>query len=99
VDDLADALLFLIQNYDDECCINVGCGSDQTITELARTICRVVGFSGSLCFDSTKPDGTPQKLLDTSRLTAMGWRPTIALEAGIASTYSWFLEHRGRLND
>lgn len=99
VDDLAGALLFLMQNYDDERCINVGCGSDQTIAELAQTICRVVGFRGSLRFDSTKPDGTPPKLLDTSRLTALRWRPAIALEAGIRSTYSWVLENRGRIND
>jgi GDP-L-fucose synthase len=93
VDDLADACVFLMQKYDDDGWINVGWGSDATIAELARTICRVVGFEGTLRFDSSKPDGTPRKLLDTTRLRAVGWSPRIELEAGIRSTYEWFLNH------
>jgi len=93
VDDLADACVFLMQRYDDDGWINVGWGSDATVAELARTICRVVGFEGTLRFDSSKPDGTPRKLLDTTRLRALGWSPCIELEAGIRSTYEWFLNH------
>jgi GDP-L-fucose synthase len=94
VDDLADACVFLMQNYDGDGWINVGWGRDETIAELAQTICRVVGFEGALRFDTSKPDGTPRKLLDTSRLTALGWSPRIELEAGIRSTYEWFLNNR-----
>jgi len=94
VDDLADACVFLMQNYDGDGWINVGWGRDETIAELARTICRVVGFKGELRFDTSKPDGTPRKLLDTTRLTALGWSPRIELEAGIRSTYEWFLNNR-----
>jgi GDP-L-fucose synthase len=91
VDDMADACLFLMQSYDDEKWINVGWGRDETIAELAATISRAVGFGGSLRFDASKPDGTPRKLLDTSRLSALGWTPRITLEEGIRSTYQWFL--------
>jgi len=94
VDDLADACVFLMQNYDDDGWINVGWGRDETIAELAQTISRVVGFNGALRFDTSKPDGTPRKLLDTSRLAALGWSPRIELEAGIRSTYEWFLNNR-----
>jgi len=93
VDDLADACVFLMQKYDEDRWINVGWGTDATIAELAHTICRVVGFEGTLRFDSSKPDGTPRKLLDTTRLRALGWSPQIELEAGIRSTYEWFLNH------
>jgi len=97
VDDLADACLFLMEHYEEEQWINVGWGRDETIAELARTIARVVGFGGSLRFDTSKPDGTPRKLLDTTRITALGWKPRIELEDGIRSTYAWFLEHRNTL--
>jgi GDP-L-fucose synthase len=97
VDDLADACLFLMQNYDGDGWINVGSGRDETIAELADTILRVVGFQGALRFDTSKPDGTPRKLLDTSRLTELGWSPKIGLEAGIRLTYEWFLNHRDSL--
>ena len=97
VDDLADACVFLMQNYDGDGWVNVGWGRDETIAELADTIRRVVGFTGSLRFDSSKPDGTPRKLLDTTRLTALGWSPKIGLEAGIRSTYEWFLNNRASL--
>jgi GDP-L-fucose synthase len=93
VDDLADACLFLMNEYEDERWINVGWGRDETIAELAETIREVVGFTGSVRFDSSKPDGTPRKLLDTTRLTALGWSPKIHLRAGIRSTYEWFLNN------
>jgi GDP-L-fucose synthase len=94
VDDLADACLFLMQSYDGDSWVNVGWGRDLSIAELADTIARIVGFEGSLRFDRSKPDGTPRKVLDTSRLAALGWSPRIALEQGIRATYRWFLEHR-----
>lgn len=97
VDDLAAACVFLMRNYSGESWINVGWGRDETIAELAETICRVVGFRGKLRFDTSKPDGTPRKLLDTRRLTELGWAPAIGLEAGIRSTYEWFLNHRDSL--
>ena len=97
VDDLADACLFLMQRYEGERWINVGWGTDVTIEELARTIARLVGFPGTLRFDTSKPDGTPRKLLSTERLTALGWKPTIALEQGIRSTLEWFLANRASL--
>jgi GDP-L-fucose synthase len=97
VDDLADACVFLMQSYDGDGWVNVGWGRDETIAELADTIRRVVGFTGALRFDTSKPDGTPRKLLDTTRLTALGWSPKIGLEAGIRSTYEWFLNNRSSL--
>jgi GDP-L-fucose synthase len=93
VDDLADACLFLMQRYDESSWINVGCGRDQSIAELAQTIARVVGFSGALRFDASKPDGTPRKLLDTTRLTQLGWQPRTGLEDGIRISYDWFLRN------
>ncbi|HYC03477.1 MAG TPA: GDP-L-fucose synthase [Azospirillaceae bacterium] len=93
VDDLADACVHLLRHYSDEPTINVGCGEDVTIAELAGTVARAVGWSGRLVFDPGKPDGTPRKLLDVSRLTALGWTPSIPLERGVADTYRWFLDH------
>ena len=93
VDDMADASVFLMEHYDQPEIVNVGTGSDVTIKELVEIIKRVTGFNGTLQFDASKPDGTPRKLLDVSRLTALGWRPRFALEEGIADTYRWFLEH------
>ena len=81
-----------MQRYDQPEIINVGVGHDVTIADLARLIGRVVGFEGNLVFDSSKPDGTPRKLLDVSRLKQLGWQPSISLEDGIASTYQWFLQ-------
>jgi GDP-L-fucose synthase len=98
VDDLADAAVFLMLHYDDPGIINVGVGNDVTIRELAQLICRVTGFEGRLVFDATKPDGTPRKLLDISRLSGLGWRARIGLEEGIADTYRWFLEQKGALH-
>ena len=90
VDDLADALIFLLKRYSDDVPINVGTGEEQSIRRLAEMICEVVGFDGQLEFDQSKPDGTPRKLIDASRLHALGWRHTIALHEGLASTYDWF---------
>jgi GDP-L-fucose synthase len=97
VDDLADACVFLMQSYQGESWVNVGWGRDETIAELAEIIRRVVGFQGGLRFDTSKPDGTPRKLLDTHRLTELGWTPKIGLEAGIRSTYAWFLNNHASL--
>jgi GDP-L-fucose synthase len=94
VDDLADAVVFLMQHYDDEEIINVGVGEDVTIRELAEMIASTVAFQGELTFDTSKPDGTPQKLLDVSRLFALGWRPQISLADGLQQTYAWYLEHK-----
>jgi GDP-L-fucose synthase len=93
VDDLASATLFLLEHYSDEAPINVGTGQDVSIQELAETIRALVGFDGALRYDRSKPDGTPRKLLDVSRITALGWQPTIELGPGIRSTYDWYLQH------
>jgi GDP-L-fucose synthase len=93
VDDLADAALFLMLHYDEAEIVNVGVGSDITIRELAELVQRVTGYGGNLVFDASKPDGTPQKLLDVSRLHALGWQARIPLEDGIADAYRWFLKH------
>ena len=94
VDDLADAVVFLMDHYDGDEPINCGAGSDVTIRQLAETIGRVVGFEGKLVFDPSKPDGTPRKLMDSSRLAALGWRPKTNLEHGIAEVYRWFLREK-----
>ena len=99
VDDLADALLFLLEHYDSPEPINVGVGADVTIRELARTIADVVGWKGEFLFDLTKPDGTPRKLLDVSRLTALGWEASTSLEAGIKRTYEWFLSNQSSVRE
>jgi len=93
VDDMADACVFLLQNHDSPEIVNVGCGKDISIRELVELICEVVGFEGALNFDASKPDGTPRKLLDVSKLNAMGWQARISLREGIARTYRWFLEN------
>jgi GDP-L-fucose synthase len=97
VDDLADAALFLMRNYSAEGLVNVGCGEDLTILELAKTMAEVVGFKGELRFDTTKPDGTPRKWLDVSRITALGWKAQVPLREGLERTYRWYLEHQGDL--
>ncbi len=91
VDDLASACLFLLENYDSPEIINVGWGEDISIRELAELICEIVGFRGEISWDRDKPDGTPRKLLDVSKLRALGWKPVITLREGIARTYAWFL--------
>jgi GDP-L-fucose synthase len=91
VDDLADALCFLMERWDSEEIINVGAGEDLTIRELASMVREVVGYAGEIAFDSSKPDGTPRKLLDVSRMTKLGWRPSVPLREGIENTYRWFV--------
>lgn len=93
VDDLADALLFLLDNYDDPTTINVGVGEDVTIRELAEMVAGVVGYEGEIVQDSNRPDGTPRKLLDVSRLAGLGWQARVPLRDGIASTYDWFVKN------
>jgi GDP-L-fucose synthase len=93
VDDLADACLMLIDTYDSPETINVGWGDDLPIRELAETVASVVGFDGDIEWDTSKPDGMPRKLLDTSRINALGWHPTINLRDGVASTYNWYVDN------
>ena len=93
-DDLADACIFLLENYDQPDLINIGCGEDVTIRELAETVCDVLGFDGSLEFDASKPDGTPRKLLDISKIKSLGWSPKIPLRDGIADAYDWFVKNQ-----
>jgi GDP-L-fucose synthase len=93
VDDLANAACFLMENYAMPDLLNVGVGKDLTIAELAALVARVVGYSGRVVFDPLRPDGTPRKLLDVSRIHALGWRAQIPLEQGIASTYEWYKTH------
>lgn len=94
VDDLADALVFLMKNYSDEPHVNVGSGVEHTIRQLAEAIAKVVGFSGEFAFDTSKPDGTPRKLMDSSRLHAMGWKAPTSLENGLKVAYDWYLKNR-----
>jgi GDP-L-fucose synthase len=93
-DDLADACLYLMENYNDKQFVNVGCGEDLSIADLAGIVKRVVGYEGDMVFDTSKPNGTPRKLMDVSRLFATGWRPKVGLEEGIALAYQDFLQHR-----
>lgn len=93
-DDLADAVLFMLENYDDSIALNIGSGVDLEIRELASIVSKVVGYEGEVHWDESKPDGTPQKLLDTTLAMEAGWRPKIALEDGIRSTYKWYLENQ-----
>jgi GDP-L-fucose synthase len=95
VDDLARACVVLLEAYDAPEPINVGVGQDLTIKELAELVASVVGYRGGLTFDASKPDGTPRKLLDVSRITALGWKPEIDLRTGITRTYEWFLAQQG----
>lgn len=94
VDDLADAAVYLMNHYDDEEIVNVGCGEDLSIAELAELVREVVGFEGEIVYDTSKPDGTPRKLLDVSKLKALGWTPRFSLKEGLAQTYRWFIENQ-----
>lgn len=94
VDDFADAAVFLLQDYDDGGIVNVGTGSDISIGEVALLIKDVVGYQGALVFDKTKPDGTPRKLLDCTKLHGLGWTSLISLKDGLADTYQWFLDNQ-----
>jgi len=95
VDDLASACLHLMQNYSAEGCVNVGCGEDLSILELAGLVADVTEFGGRIVFDDSRPDGTPRKLLDTSLLDSLGWAPSIPLRQGLEETYRWYAEHAG----
>lgn len=96
VDDCAEACVFLMNHYDGEGHVNIGVGEDLSILELAQLVARVVGFDGDLVFDGTKPDGTPRKLVDTSKINALGWRARIGLEKGVRMAYEWFLANAAR---
>ncbi|KAJ8560819.1 hypothetical protein K7X08_022679 [Anisodus acutangulus] len=96
VDDLADAVIFLLENYSDLEHVNVGSGNEVTIKELAELVKEVVGFKGELIWDSTKPDGTPRKLMDNSKIAGLGWTPKISLRDGLVDTYKWYLENYGK---
>src|SRR5690625_2070228 len=97
VDDLADAAVFLMNNYSSEGIVNVGVGEDITIRELAETVSDVVGFGGEIVNDTSKPDGTPRKLLDVTGLHDLGWKARIPLRGGIQQTYQWFLGHQDEI--
>jgi GDP-L-fucose synthase len=92
-EDLASACIFLLENYNDDSHINVGTGTDLSISELAQTIAKVVGFEGEIQFDTSKPDGTPRKLLDVTRINSLGWSSSMPLNQGIELTYRWYLEN------
>lgn len=94
VDDLARAVVFCLDHYDEYDHVNCGSGSEISIGDLAQIIARIVGYGGKITFDASKPDGAPRKLLDSSRVTALGWKPEISLEDGIAGIYRWYLEHK-----
>jgi GDP-L-fucose synthase len=93
VEDLADGLMMLLEKYDGREIVNVGVGEDSTIAELAENVKKAVGFLGGIRWDKSKPDGTPRKLLDVTKIRGMGWKPKVAIEDGIAATYDWFLEN------
>jgi len=95
--DLGQAVVFLLEHFDSDDIINIGSGQEVSIRELATTIVEVVGYQGELVFDTTKPDGTPRKLLDSSRLEALGWSAPTSLRNGLAATYDWYLAHEGEL--
>ncbi len=94
VDDMAAACLFLLENYDDGKPINIGTGTDASIADIADLVAETVDYDGIVEWDTSKPDGTPRKLLDVGRLTALGWKSSIPLDAGLRSTYAWFLDHQ-----
>lgn len=96
VDDLADACVYLMMNYSGDEFLNIGTGKEISIADLAQMVKEIVGYEGEIRFDYSKPDGTPRKLLDISKITAMGWKPRIKLREGIAQTYSWFVDHYGK---
>ena len=93
VDDLAHGLLTLMARYDGREIVNVGVGHDLSILELAETVMKAVGYGGNLSWDTSKPDGTPRKLLDVQKIHGLGWKPSISLEDGISRTYDWFLRN------
>lgn len=94
VDDMADACVFLMNTYSDDRIINIGCGVDYTIKELVETLAEVVGYKGQICWDTSKPDGTPKRMLDSSRLFNMGWRPKVGLKEGLTKAVNWYKLHK-----
>jgi GDP-L-fucose synthase len=96
VDDAADAFVFLMKHYSADSHINVGTGEEVSIADFARLVCRVVGFRGTLTFDASRPNGTPRKLLDVGRLSALGWRASTPLEKGLEAAYRWYIEHTAK---
>jgi GDP-L-fucose synthase len=94
-DDLARACVFLLENYSEEQFINIGAGKEVSVQELTETVKRVIGFAGEIVWDTTKPDGMPRKLMDSSRLLVLGWRPQVGLEAGVRLAYEDFLKRFG----
>ncbi len=99
VDDLADACHYLMERYSGEEFVNIGVGEDVSIAEVAALVAKTVGYGGAFVYDTTKPDGTPRKLVDVSRLNALGWRAKTPLREGLAKTYAWFLDHAGELRE
>jgi len=99
VDDLADACVYLMDTWSDAQFVNIGAGTDQTIAELATTIADVVGWRGRFVYDRSKPDGSPRKLVDVTRLNALGWKARIGLRDGLAQTYAWFRAHEGEVRE
>ena len=97
VDDLAKAIIHLMRTYDGEAIVNIGSGSEISIRELAKMVAEIVGFQGRISCDPSKPDGTPRKLLDVSRVTQLGWKPTVSLQDGVRLTYQWFIENQATL--
>ena len=93
VEDLADGLMMLLEKYDGREIVNVGVGEDSTIAELAENVKRAVGFGGKIRWDTSKPDGTPRKLLDVTKIHGMGWKPKVSMEEGIGLAYDWFLKN------
>ena len=96
MDDVADACIFLMENYNESHIINIGAGNDVSIAELANLIKDTIRYTGEIKFDSTKPDGMPRKALDNSRIATMGWKSKISVKQGLDFTYNWFLEHYGK---
>lgn len=97
VDDFADACVFILKNYSGEEFLNIGVGQDMTIAEFAQTVAEVVGYRGTISYDASKPDGTPRKLVDISRLSALGWRAKTRLREGLGKAYADFLANRSRI--
>ena len=93
MEDLADGLMMLLEKYDGREIVNVGVGEDSTIRELAEKVKKGVGFDGKIRWDESKPDGTPRKLLDVTKIRGMGWKPKVTIEDGITATYDWFLKN------
>ena len=93
VDDAADGMVYFMQHYSDEGIVNLGCGSDVPIRDLVELICKVVGYKGGIRFDTSRPDGTPRKMIDTSFAASLGWRARTSLQAGLEETYRWYIDN------